>query len=272
MTKFFFPLIICALISLSSSCDQKIKEDGQSLKDNKQDSVLVAESPSELKMYEIDSAMPSFQEVKTLRWEKTKDDNSEFIEVTAYLNEKGYPSKIVEYFYGGNFKDQGERNYYFEDNVLIAVTERVDKWADSSTNFFQVTQTFYEDGKATFSRARTAQYEENIEKEAWKKAPVTSHVDHLETVNQVLSGEGRFQTNFISVIQGPNSIFLLLGEPKEDDRYVTTVRVDELTPFVKDLLDNMRKYRFRPLRIQFKVVGGKGQPEFRVLTDAEWIE
>jgi hypothetical protein len=81
------------------------------------------------------------------------------------------------------------------------------------------------------------------------------------------------QTYFLSIIESQNQLYLLLGEPKEGERYVTVVRVDDMNePFIKDLVRNRKEYKFRPILIKFDVVGGNGEPEFRVLNGAKWLD
>lgn len=203
---------------------------------------------------------------------KTIGDNSEFREVHAYMNDEGVPSKIVEYFSMGNFQEQGERHYYFKGSEILAVIKKADVWADSNTVVYKETETFYEDGKSIQSRVRTSDYIDEVTDADWKQIRPISHSQEIKTVDDILKGKGAFKTHFISVIKGQEQLFLLLGEAKEENRYVTTVLADHRVPFVNNLLHNLDAYKFRPIDIQFQVVGGNGQPEFRMLTSAKWAD
>lgn len=269
--KYTFLFTALISIGLFSSCDQKTKG-GDSAPEVKQEKLTekTEEIIAETKMYEIENNKDSFQEVRSLVWEKTINNNSEFVEIKAYINEAGYPSKILESFSGGNYKEQGERHYYFEDNELIAVIKKADKWLDSNTVKYHETETYYEKGEPQLSRTRSSDYIDNIDDEDWKNVHAEKHTEQLNKVNAILKGEGSFKTHFISVIRGKNELFLLLGEPKKDNRYVTTVKVEKMTPFIDDLLRNLDAYKFNAIQVKFRVVGGGGNPEFRVLTDASW--
>ncbi|MEX1192100.1 MAG: hypothetical protein WEA99_09010 [Brumimicrobium sp.] len=269
-----YPLLFATLIIIGfiTSCSQKTKSDSESIAEDETPTKEQEEIIAETKMYEIENATDSFQEVRSLVWEKTMDDNSEFVEVKAYINDAGYPSKILESFSEGNFKEQGERHYYFENNDLIAVAKKADKWIDSNSFSYVETETFYENDKPKLSRTRSSDYIDNIDEEEWEVIRPKEHNDQLKRVEAILKGEGKFKTHFISVIRGQNELFLLLGEPKKDKRFVTTVKVEEMTPFIEDLITNMDEYKFKPINVQFRIVGGGGNPEFRVLTEANWEE
>lgn len=264
--------LIAALSLLLFSCDQKTKSSVE------QDEVVELDTtPQKLPsshdlMLEIENNVDNLNEVRSLRWEKTIDDNSEFREVYAYMNDQGVPSKIVEYFSMGNFQEQGERHYYFNGSEVIAVVKKSDVWIDTNNVIYKETETFYEDGKSLQSRMRSAEYIDDIDEVEWKQIRPVSHNQELETVDNILKGKGEFRTHFISVIKGQEQLFLLLGEPKDENRYVTTVMADHRVPFVNNLMHNLDAYKFKPIDIQFQIVGGNGQPEFRMLTSAKWAD
>lgn len=263
--------LIAVLASLFFACEQKtnnsIDKEGQVVADSSKN-----ELPASQEMvFEIENNLANLNEVRSLRWEKTIDDNSEFREVHAYMNDEGIPSKLVEFFSMGNFKDQGERHFYFKGDELLAVVSKKDVWVDSNTVLYKETETYYEKGKPVFSRIRSAEYLDEINQSEWEKIRTVSYEDELKTVNSILNGEEPFRTHFISVIKGQNELFLLLGESKDDNRYVTTVLADQNAPFVRDVMANLKEYKFRPIDIQFKIIGGKnGSPEFRLMTSAQW--
>lgn len=264
--------IVALLSSLLVSCEQKTKNSNEQTDKVDFDTTLQKLPQSHELMYEIENNLSNLNEVRSLRWEKTIGDNSEFREVHAYMNDEGVPSKIVEYFSMGNFQEQGERHYYFKGSEILAVIKKADVWADSNTVVYKETETFYEDGKSIQSRVRTSDYIDEVTDADWKQIRPISHSQEIKTVDDILKGKGAFKTHFISVIKGQEQLFLLLGEAKEENRYVTTVLADHRVPFVNNLLHNLDAYKFRPIDIQFQVVGGNGQPEFRMLTSAKWAD
>lgn len=271
-------LLLCASIfsGIIFSCEQKEKTtpSESEKKTLPQDSLsqadLFMQYENAKKMKEIDQRINPKNRVESLRWEKqTKDHGSEFIEVVAYLNEDGMPMKITEFFIGGNFRPQGERHFYLENNKIIGFQENADFWVDSLLTNYSEKRTVYNDNKPVLTQFRTAYQYNEIQDSTWKIIPEEHH--SLKTVNKILTGSDEFQTHFISVIKGEH-LFLLLGEnkPQTEERYTTAVRVDKMTPFIGELLSDLDKYKFYPVEINFEVIGGDNQPEFRVLTDIQW--
>jgi hypothetical protein len=264
--------LVAVLSLLFVSCEQKTKNNKQKIDDVDFDTTSRELPESHELMYEIENNLSNLNEVRSLRWEKTIYDNSEFREVHAYMNDEGVPSKIVEYFSMGNFQEQGERHYYFKGSEILAVIKKADVWADSNTAVYKETETYYKNGKSIQSRLRASDYIDEINEANWKQIRPISHSKEVKTVEDILKGKGAFRTHFISVIKGQEQLFLLLGEPKDGNRYVTTVLADHRVPFVNNLLHNLDAYKFRPIDIKFQIVGGNGQPEFRMLTIAQWAD
>lgn len=272
MNKKIYTLLFVAATLLTFSCEQKVKTseehvvEGESFVED--DEFLNYENAN--KMQEIESRLSSFMVIHSLVWEKHNyENNSELTQVQAYLNEDGELVKIVEQFIGGNYAPQGDRHYYLENNEVIGYQEYLDVWVDTLQNNYVENRTVYENGEAVFSQTRTAITYDDIHDVDWSKQE--ANTISIDKVMRLLNGTGEFETHFISIINA-NSLFLLLGEAKEDinNRYTTAVRVDEMTPFIEDLLTHREEYKFRPVNIKFNVVGGQGEPEFRVLTDISW--
>jgi PBP1b-binding outer membrane lipoprotein LpoB len=251
------------------ACEQKTK--GESAIDKPTDTPKPTEITSaQQKMEEFEGLdMNSFELVKSLRWEESIGENSKFLEVDLYLNADKMPVKIVEYFSDGNFAEQGERIYYLDQSEVYAITKRYDDWVDSNFAVFNEKQVFFEGGNAAAARFRSSDYAEDIVNENWKNIR-PENISNETVVMDLINGKGRFQTHYISYIEANESLFLLLGEPKEGDRFVTVVKVEQPTPFIKELITNSKKHKFKPIDIEFVVTGGSGQPEFRVLKNAKW--
>jgi len=273
MKRIIFYLPLITLTALFISCgDQSTIELGETSNEQKSkdatSTFMMYENAK--KMEEIDARLDKSERVESLSWEKqTKDHGSEFTQVIAYLNEDGLPMKITESFIDGNYRPQGERHFYLENNKLIAYQENTDFWVDSLTTKYMEKRTVYNDSEPVITQKRSAYQYTEINDSVWKIIPAEHH--SLKKVNKILTGVEEFQTHFISVIKA-NDLFLLLGEnkPQTEERYTTAVRVDEMTPFIEDLLKNLEEYKFRPVEISFEVVGGTNSPEFRVLKDIAW--
>ncbi|HLW29768.1 MAG TPA: hypothetical protein VKX29_02850 [Brumimicrobium sp.] len=268
---FYLPLITLTALFISCGDQSTIELEETSNEQKSKDATstfMMYENAK--KMEEIDARLDKSERVESLSWEKqTKDHGSEFTQVIAYLNEDGLPMKITESFIDGNYRPQGERHFYLENNKLIAYQENTDFWVDSLTTKYMEKRTVYNDSEPVITQKRSAYQYTEINDSVWKIIPAEHH--SLKKVNKILTGVEEFQTHFISVIKA-NDLFLLLGEnkPQTEERYTTAVRVDEMTPFIEDLLKNLEEYKFRPVEISFEVVGGTNSPEFRVLKDIAW--
>lgn len=268
---FYLPLITLTALFISCGDQSTIELEETSNEQKSKDATstfMMYENAK--KMEEIDARLDKSERVESLSWEKqTKDHGSEFTQVIAYLNEDGLPMKITESFIDGNYRPQGERHFYLENNKLIAYQENTDFWVDSLTTKYMEKRTVYNDSEPVITQKRSAYQYTEINDSVWKIIPTEHH--SLKKVNKILTGVEEFQTHFISVIKA-NDLFLLLGEnkPQTEERYTTAVRVDEMTPFIEDLLKNLEEYKFRPVEISFEVVGGTNSPEFRVLKDIAW--
>lgn len=263
-----FSILIITILTITS-CEQKTKD--SSSETIKNDTISKLEiTTSQQKMEEFEAMdISEFELVKSLRWEESVGENSKFLEVDLYLNADKMPVKIVEYFSDGNFAEQGERVYYLDQNEVYAISKRYDDWVDSNFAVFNEKQVFFEKGQAVDARIRSADYADDIMNVSWKKIR-PENISNEAVVMDLINGKGRFATHYISYIEANDALFLLLGEPKEGSRFVTAVKVQEMTPFIQELLSNSKKYKFKPINIEFAVTGGNGQAEFRVLTAASW--
>jgi hypothetical protein len=252
------------------SCEQKSK--GTNETPEQLEVGNVTKTLAERKMQEFEALDPtSFNLVKSLRWEEAIENDPRFLEVDAYLNADGYPVKIIEYFSDGNYKEEGQRIYYLDQNEVYAIVKRYDEWPDSNYAVFHEKQVFYENNQAILARHRTSVYAEDIEQEPWN----TIRIEDLSNMNEVmdiLNGEGRFKTHYLSYIQANDELFLLVGEPSDGARMQTAVMVTEMSPFMEQLLSNSKQNKFKPLLITFDVVGGQGTPEYRAIKTIDWAK
>ena len=265
--------ILLSLLTLISSCQQKTKSSSENKAQEKTTEVVETEKdtilPSQQKMDEINQIVEGLSPVRSLRWEKISENGQQsFTSVSAYLNDDGIPIKIIEEYDNGNYQNQGERSFYLESNQIIAFEENRDVWIDSTDFLYEEIRSFYDNKEPVKNEKRSASSVSEIENKKWNRIRPEKH--SLTKIENILSGKGQFATHFISVIDISSGLFLLLGEPKDKNRYQTAVRVDEKTPFIEDLLNNLDEYKFKPIEIQFTLEGGAGQPQFQVLTNAKW--
>lgn len=264
--KIFFYLILIICIS---SCSQK-ENVVQETTTTKAVSEDIKGLSGYQKMKEIEKKISTFKRIESLRWEKqTPNKSSAFIEVEAYLDTNGKPRKIIEYFRDGEYQPEGKITYYIDNDKLIFALEQKDVWKDSLTTQYIEKRIIYNQQKPKLSQIRKVDGFSDINTVKWQKD--SSFHPSLDKVNNILSGKYHFDLHFISFIQS-KELFLLLGEnkPNTESRYITAVRIDKKTPFITNLLANAKAFKFRPVNIKFKVIGGNGRPTFRVLTAIHW--
>lgn len=263
--------VLLQLIFLLFACNNSSKETDsvkESITDKTELSIPIIGSV-EPKIKVIDSlSNETLKQVRSLRWEKTSKEGSSFIEVSAFINADEFPLKIKEYFSETGFGKEGEHFYYFENNQLIAITSLYDEWIDSNTLEVVEQQHFFEEGEATYSRSRRALFLDELPEKKWEE--IRPEPPSIDRAYSILRSEPPFTTNFISFIQGDESLFILLGEPKDTNRYITALKIGSKHPIIEKLYKNPEKYKYTPLKINFEVTGGHGSPEFRVLKDIQW--
>lgn len=272
MKKTFLFIITALALGTVSSCTQGEKTSNEETQTSTLEIDDFNASINGKKMSEIDARIDPSHSAHSLVWERQIDGQPvELTEVIAYGDADGNLLKIEEKFLGAPYQPQGTRNYYLENDILIGVTEELDMWLDSLTSNWVEKRTIYDETGPQKTQMRSAYSYDEIEYEEWEDAPIEDY--KLDKVNRILSGIEEFEPHFISVVKG-ESLFLILGENKKevDNRYTTALRVDEMTPFIEDLLNNLEKYKFRPVNVRFTTVGGNNQPEFNVLTDISWKE
>lgn len=274
MRNTLFISSIILLSSIFSSCDQKEKvvvekTEGSQIEGATSNDSFYTQFPNAKKMQEIEDRLVQENRVESLYWQKQVGDDFQYVQVTAYLNEDGLPMKISEEFINGNQKPEGERHYYIDNSYLIACYEQVNYWKDSMNTEYKESRTIFEDKKPVITQERKANNYYEVQDKKWEAAETKDY--SMKKVNNILSGAEEFELHFISIIKA-DQLFLLLGEdkPQTEDRYTTAVRVDEITPFIEDLIANKDEYKFKPLEISFEVVGGNNAPEYRILKNIKW--
>lgn len=260
------------------SCDQKVKEEAWEDDTLPKPKIVLDGNESDVahlivKMEMIDQQPDtSYRKVRSLRWEYSSDSVGEVVEVTAFVNKEGYPAKIIEAYYEDANQRQGEKNYYYEKETLIATADLYDEWKHIEGGMMYYDQVFYENEEVTYARHKEAKEVDMLSDVEWEEAQ-TPTVLNPERALAILGQTTPFETHFLSIIESNNSLYLLLGEPKDGDRYVTVLRVEDVNvPFVQDLLKNRTTYRYRPIAVQYEIVGGNGSPEFRVMRGAKWMD
>lgn len=276
--KYKIFLVACLMASVFSSCDQKVKDEAWEDETLPKPEIAKEGDVSDYQyiLAKVDSINANldtdYKYIRSLRWEYASDTANETIQVMMYFTDEHGPAKIIEKYYEQVNERQGEKTYYFDEENLILTENLFDKWADVEGGMMHQEQVFYENGEEVYARKKKAVDYYGLADVSWEENE-NPEIITTEIASRIIKQLAPFQTYFISTIQSGNNLFLLLGQPKEGDRYVTVVRVDDIyEPFIIDLLKNKKEYKFRPIMVQFDVVGGGDDPEFRVLKGAKWLD
>lgn len=251
------------------ACEQKTKSSGDE-NIEQAESIGIDESVIIDKITTIDSISNDQMIYRSLRWEKTVDSNSYFTEAAIVINEKGFPIKLVEYYSDDKTAKNGQINYYVEDEKLFATVHLYNQYFEDGTGKTVETRTFYENEKAIKSESRSAFYMEDLPYNEFQETDKTI-IEDYENVVDMINNQGKYKTHYLSYIEAIEELYLLLGEAKETDRFVTTLKVEQPTETIIKLVDNSNKYKFTPLAVSHEIKGGKGLPEIRVIKDISII-
>lgn len=272
----FSILLVLSLFLICFSCEQKVKSENNATDSSKE---IESDSEHQLlsltdKVEEVESLCETdLRENRSLLWEKTGKESPELIQVTTFSDQAGLAYKIIEEYNNGEDQGQeGRRIYYLEDGKVFAYYHQYDKWLDESNAMLFDEQHFYDEnsGELILSRKRSSDAIEYLDESEWEEAE--QQKPNLELAESILQSKAPFETHFLSTIESEYGLFLLLGEPKEakEARYQTTVAVNPQEPFIQDLLQNKKKYKFKKLNISYSFEGGGNHPVFTVLQSAEW--
>ena len=263
---FIIPLFI-----LIFSCEQKVKKSLESTSTNDTISSLITSCEKRIDEIEM-IAVNQENVIKSLVWElwdKKLQKTVAGFEIEMFVNSDDQPLKIVEYFTNELTAEQGQVLYYFDQSEIFAVIKKYDSWTDTLSSLYNEKEVFYINGKPIEARIRTANFIDDIESTSWRNIR-PENISNKTQIKDVLNGTGKFRTHFISYIDAGDALFLLLGEPNDDYRYQTTVKVTEMTPFIRELLSNAQANRFKEVLIQYGIELSGNGAEFRVLKSIGW--
>lgn len=268
-----------------SSCDQKRNDNSEveGNEINQQDEVVEksAEKLSEDALNLLDKieeinhlCQQELNETRSLTWEKSIGDERQLLRTRTYLDEKGTIYKVVEEYSEPGYGDQGEVHFYFENGEVFSIYHQYDSWKDSNYVEIHDEQIFLDENqKVIDARQKSALSIDEIENEEWNSLKVKD-IPSTERAFAILKEEKPFKTHFLSYIETDESVFLILGEPKEADeeRFVTSVLANPNEPFIQSLIQNKESLKFKELDIDYFFEGGSGRPEFTILKSAKWVD
>lgn len=282
MKKILLTPVLAVLIF--SACDQKRNDNSgteEQIVNEHEDTESSIEEVSEdvlthlEKIEEIDAlCQQELNEARSLTWEKSYGEERQLLRSRTYLDDKGTIYKLVEEYSEPGYGDQGEIHFYFDNGKVFSIYHQYDSWKDSNYVEIHDEQIFLDENQEVIdARQKVALSIDEIESEEWRSFS-TKEIPSTERAFAILKEEKPFKTHFLSYIQTDESLFLILGEPKEanEERFVTSVLANPNEPFIQSLIQNKESLKFKELEIDYFFDGGNGRPEFTILKSAKWVD
>lgn len=219
----------------------------------------------------VEENLPQLEKIESLSWHKMIDDQNVMLEVVAYMDEFGSILKLVESYNDETIQELGKKEFYLENDQLIASSHAVDELMEDGNYRATRTTTYYKDEVPAYSFQQEANFIDELDQAEKLELAEHSTLSISKTLD-VLNHEGPYSTHYLSFVESNNSIFLVLGEPKSSERFSATVLVEEVTPFIQELIDHSEKHQFKKVDITYRTVGGNGQPKFKLLEEISFVE
>jgi hypothetical protein len=262
----FFPIFLFALIT---SCEQRIVQHESTSSIEKE--IDTIQNNIDLYIKEVDENLGQLQKFESLSWHKIVDGKNIMREVEAYADDFNNMLKIVEAYNDETIQELGKKEFYIEHDEVIATKHTTDQLTTEGEYLAKRITTYYKNGDAYLSYEQTASFIDELNNEERKKLQKAVALPMQNTMDALLN-KGTFSTHYLSYVESGGNIFLVLGEPKPEQRYAATVLVKEITPLIQQLIDHSEKYKYQKVNVVYRSIGGNGQPRFKLLEELTFME
>jgi hypothetical protein len=186
-------------------------------------------------------------------------------EVFAYLNKQGEILKMEEKFYDATTGNRGIRLFYFLKEKKFASIERFIDKKDAEGKFVGRVSYYNKNQQPIFSKARLADYEEDLENAEFKQiAPFDCS---MLTARQVLNQQGLFKTTFQGFLSDGPVDYLLVGGTGEKG-YTSAIVVQFEDDQLAYLKKNQQTMVNTPLMVEYEKMIDQGNYEYQILLKA----
>lgn len=258
--KYLFSLLL--LLGLISSCGN---QDGEKTIENGQKEAPKENLEVEQYINDLELAKDSLDAVNSLSY-----SNAEFemVEVTAHLNAKQEVVRVLEKHMNSETGQGGSLIFYLKDGKKIASRESKEIRKEGTAPYYLDIVTYYDKNeKALSSKSRTAEFEEQLDYEAYSKAELTTH--SMDNALDVLNQKGPYETTFQGFVESGPFSFLIVGGTGEN-AYTSPLTIQQNNKTLVELKIKGKELLGKPLNVYFeKMIDASGY-EVQVLLDVSF--
>lgn len=262
MLKYIFPLFVLFLTACS---------DTPTSDESSQEQKIVSSFPSEgemdERMAEIDS-ITNASELLASSLTYSKSDGTSIL-VLGHLNPENELLKIEERFSDGNGKTNGTRFYYLYKGKPFVTHELIDQMENNTAVFIDRISYYDEKGKILKTKERSASFEDDVYKMAYKSAPIQGVT--VDRAMRALNSEKEFTTTFQGLIYENGMTYLIVGENSNDDGFTSALRCDFKDPLIIQLSNLPDSYIGEKLKVTFQVEEDRGY-RFQLYTGGDFAQ
>ncbi|MCC6702378.1 MAG: hypothetical protein IT221_12690 [Fluviicola sp.] len=262
MLKYIFPLFVLFLTACS---------DTPTSDETTQEQKIIKSFPSEGEMdervTEID-ALTDASDLLASSLNYSKSDGTSIL-VLGHLNRDNELLKIEERFSDGNGKSNGTRFYYLYKGKAFVTHELIDQMENNTAVFIDRVTYYDEKGKVLKTKERSASFEEDVYKLAYKAAPIQGV--SVDRAMRALNSEKEFTTTFQGLIYENGMTYLIVGENTKNDGYTSALRCDFKDPLIIQLSNLPDNYIGEKLKVSFQVEEDRGY-RFQLYTGGDFAQ
>lgn len=245
-------LPILTIIAVLAACNGS-KNTPEETKTEEQLTSVAEANEFDVLMEKIDLELPDLPRVESLNYHK---EDGSFVSVIAYLDQNDLITKIEEERIDGKNNLNAKLHYYSNGGVLFATKKASEKVKGNIAYFSEEISFYSPEGKVTESKERTADFEEYIDGEEFRKIETVKH-DHSNAI-QALRQEGPYTTTFQGFVESGPYHFLIVGEDVPNG-YTASLSIQEDSPTLRHLRKEGKNALGKELEIQFeKHIDGQG--------------
>ncbi len=262
MSKFRFYSLSIILSIAFSACKNEMKE-------NENPETMengLNKSTWEKAMKNIDEQIAISDAVANSLYYSKETGESE--KLVAYLSQENKILKVEEFFSGKPTENAGRIIYYLnQKKPLVTIELFEDKTNLAEVKFVERISYYDDNGQATYTKEKRANYEEELENVAYKAVDLLTLT--TDKIFRILNQEAEFQTTFQGLVETESLNYLIVGEPKLGG-YTSAMRIEFEDHLIKEVYKDPKKYMNKKMRVTFQLSRLQGNFEYQIYTGASW--
>lgn len=227
----------------------------------------VAPTKVDDKIIALDKGQDKMSQIKSLLY--TKEDHT-MVDVTAYLDKDSKIVKMVDYYQDGKTGIIEQTYFYFNNGVLFASKKIGEIRPKDETPYYSEIVTYYDEKeKATSSKERTTDFEENLEMEEFHAIETKSMSP--EHAYKVINQQGEYAVTFQGFVNSGPYDFLIVGENKLNG-FTSSLSIQSPSQSILYLKSKGKEELGRPLVVSFERFMDDQGYEMQILSDVQLVE